>query len=107
MIPYEFVLSSQTKTLPSFPDDNSEVLWLSPILLTARKAVVATSWPGSVCTHLSVDLSKISILFAGADADAAYCACNDTIERTYACEERLDNLNGLDAVEKEGESDME
>ena len=53
---------------------------------------------------LDVDLSKISILFAGADADAAYCTCKDTIERTYTCEERLDNLNGLDA---EGESDME
>jgi hypothetical protein len=49
-IPYEVVLSSQTQTLLSFPDDINENLWLLPILLTALKAVVATSWPGRVWT---------------------------------------------------------
>lgn len=52
-------------------------------------------------------MSKISILFVGADVDAAYCVCKETIERTYACEERLDVLNGVEVVEKEGGIDME
>ena len=67
----EFERSSHTLTLPSFPDDMSDFLGMPAMVFTARREVVADSWPGRDCILCRVDLSNISMTFEGAEVKAA------------------------------------
>lgn len=71
LIPCAVDRGSQTLTLPSLPDETSVRPGFPARLSTECREVVEISWPASVSTPWSVILSKISIVFDGADAEAA------------------------------------
>lgn len=65
------VRSSQTLMLPSSPDETSAGREMPAIVSTARREDVPISCPGRVWMPCSVVLSNRSIVFEGAEADAA------------------------------------
>jgi hypothetical protein len=68
---YELVRSSQTLMLPSKPDETRHDRETLAIVSTERREVVPVSCPGKTWTPSNVVLSNRSIVFEGAEADAA------------------------------------